>query len=91
MIANQKAEQLFGLTKEELLGQSICDFMADPEPLKAGINDYFQAGSSSLIGTTSLQTVRNVCGKLFEVEMVISVSQTDQEAMFTAILRATKN
>jgi len=90
VIANQKAEKLFGLTKEELLGQSICDFMADPEPLKTGINDYFQAGSSNLIGTTSRQTVRDVCGRLFEVEMVISVSQTDQEAMFTAILRTVK-
>ena len=90
VIANQKAEQLLGLTKEELLGQRICDFMVDPESLRAGIRDYFQAGSSSLIGTTSLQVVRNVCGKQFEVEMVISVSQTDQEAMFTAILRTIK-
>lgn len=90
VIANQKAEKLFGLSKEELLGLSICDFMADPEPLRSGINDYFHAGSSSLIGTTSRQTVRDVCGRTFEVEMVISVSQAEQDAMFTAILRAIK-
>ena len=90
VIANQKAEQLFGLTKEELLGQNICDFMASPDPLKAGICNYFEAGSSSLIGTTSRQTVRDVCGRLIEVEMVISVSQTDQDALFTAILRTLK-
>ncbi len=89
VIANQKAEKLFGLTKEELLGQNICDFMATPDPLKAGICDYFEAGSSSLIGTTSRQTVRDVCGRLFDVEMVISVSQSDRDAMFTAILRTT--
>jgi len=91
VIANQKAEKLFGLTKKELLGQTICEFMAEPEPLVKGINDYFQAGSSSLIGTTSRQTVRDVCGRLFEVDMVISVSQTEQGAMFTAILRAVKD
>ncbi len=91
VIANQKAEKLFGLTKDELLGQSICDFMADPEPLKAGIRNYFQAGSNDLIGTTSRQTIRDICGRLFEVEMVISVSQTEQEAMFTAILRTLKS
>jgi hypothetical protein len=34
--------------------------------------------------------VRDVCGRLFEVEMVISVSQSDQSPMFTAILRAVK-
>lgn len=90
VIANQKAEKLFGLTKEELLGQNICDFMADPEPLKKGICDYFEAGSSSLIGTTSHQTVRDICGRLFEVEMVISVSQSDHDAMFTAILRTVR-
>lgn len=89
VIANQKAEKLFGLSKEELLGQNICDFMATPDPLKAGICDYFKAGSSSLIGTTSHQTVRDICGRLFDVEMVISVSQSDQDAMFTAILRTT--
>lgn len=88
VIANQKAEKLFGLTKEELLGQSIYDFMADPEQLRTGISNYFEAGSSSLIGTTSRQTVRDLCGRLFEIEMVISVSQAEQTAMFTAILRA---
>lgn len=89
VITNQKAEKLFGLSKEELLGQNICDFMATPDPLKAGICDYFKAGSSGLIGTTSRQTVRDICGRLFEVEMVISVSQSDRDAMFTAILRTT--
>lgn len=91
VIANQKAEALFGLTKEELLGQSIFDFMVDPEPLRQGIADYFSAGSSEMIGTTSNQTVRDICGRQFDLEMVISVSQTEQEAMFSAILRTIKD
>lgn len=90
VIANQKAEKLFGLSKEELLGQCIFDFFHDPAPLREGISNYFQAGNSDLIGATSRQTVRDICGRLFEVEMVISVSQTEQEAMFTAILRASR-
>ncbi|MGE0157746.1 MAG: PAS domain-containing protein, partial [Geobacter sp.] len=90
VISNQKAEKLFGLSKDELLGQSIFDFFSDPTALREGINDYFHAGSSALIGTTSRQTVRDICGRLFEVEVVISVSQTEQEAMFTAILRTGK-
>lgn len=91
VISNQKAEKLFGLNKDELLGQSIFDFFSDATALREGINDYFHAGSSALIGTTSHQTVRDICGRLFEVEVVISVSQTEQEAMFTAILRTAKN
>jgi len=90
VISNQKAEKLFGLTKEELLGQSIFDFMEKGEVLQGAMMDYFSAGSSDLIGTTTRQRVRDVCGRLFEVEMVISVSQSDQSPMFSAILRAVK-
>ena len=90
VISNQKAEKLFGLNKQELLGQSIFDFMEKGEVLKGAMMDYFSAGSSDLIGTTTRQTVRDVCGRLFEVEMVISVSQSDQSPMFSAILRAVK-
>jgi PAS domain S-box-containing protein len=90
LISNQKAEKLFGLTKEELLGQCIFEFMVQGDDLKDAINDYFTAGSSNLIGTTTRQKVRDVCGRLFEVDMVISVSQSDQSQIFSAILRATK-
>ncbi len=90
VISNQKAEQLFGLSKQELLGQSIFDFMEHEEALRAAVQDYFTSGSSDLIGTTTRQTVRDVCGRDFEVEMVISVSQSDQTQMFSAILRTVK-
>lgn len=63
VISNQKAERLFGLNKEELLGQSIFDFMENPDILRQSIQDYFTAGSSSLIGTTSEQMFRDVCGR----------------------------
>lgn len=90
LISNQKAEKLFGLTKEELLGQCIFEFMVQGDDLKNAINDYFTAGSSNLIGTTTRQQVRDVCGRFFEVDMVISVSQSDQSQIFSAILRAAK-
>lgn len=90
VISNQKAEKMFGLTKQELLGQSIFEFMEHGEELRDAVGEYFTAGSSNLIGTTTRQKVRDVCGKLFEVEMVISVSQSDQSPMFSAILREAK-
>jgi PAS domain S-box-containing protein len=90
VISNQKAEKLFGLSKQELLGQSIFNFMEKGELLQDAMTDYFSAGSSDLIGTTTRQRVRDVCGRLYEVEMVISVSQSDQSPMFSAILRAVK-
>jgi PAS domain S-box-containing protein len=90
VISNQRAENMFGLSKQELLGQSIFDFMEQGEGLQRAVGEYFSEGSSNLIGTTTRQKVRDVCGKLFEVEMVISVSQSDQSPMFSAILRAGK-
>ncbi len=88
VISNKKAENLFGLTKQELLGQSIFEFMEKGDELQSAVTAYFSAGSSELIGTTTRQKVRDVCGRLFNVEMVISVSQSDQNPMFSAILRA---
>ncbi|MDU0458105.1 MAG: DUF3365 domain-containing protein [Geobacteraceae bacterium] len=90
LISNQKAEKLFGLTKEELLGQCLFEFMVNGDDLKNAIDDYFTAGSSDLIGTTTRQKIRDVCGRLFDVDMVISVSQSDQNQMFSAILRSVK-
>lgn len=90
LISNQKAEKLFGLTKEELLGQCLFEFMVNGDDLKNAIDDYFTAGSSDLIGTTTRQKIRDVCGRLFDVDMVISVSQSDQSQMFSAILRSVK-
>jgi PAS domain S-box-containing protein len=87
LIANQKAETLFGLTQEELIGLSIFEFMEKGEDLRLAMEDYFSAGSSDLIGTTTRQRVRNVCGAVFPVEMVVSVSQSDQSLIFSAILR----
>ncbi len=90
VIANQKAEKLFGMSKQELLGQSIYDFLEQGEQLQSEVTHYFDGSSNQLIGTTSRQKVRDVCGRLFEVEIVISVSQSDQNQMFTAILRTLK-
>jgi PAS domain S-box-containing protein len=90
VISNQKAEKLFGLTKQELLGQCIFEFMENGDELRASIEEYFSSGSCDLIGATTRQKARDVCGNPFEVDMVISVSQADQNPIFSAILRTLK-
>ncbi|MDR3578577.1 MAG: DUF3365 domain-containing protein [Oryzomonas sp.] len=90
VITNQKAEKLFGLTKQELLGQRIFEFLENGDELRAAVAGYFSSGNSDLIGATTRQTARDVCGRLLEVDMVISVSQADQNPIFSAILRPLK-
>ena len=87
VISNQKAEKLFGLTKKELLGLSIYDFMENGDILRKAVEDYLNAGISDLIGTTTKHKMRDICGRLFDVEIIISVSQSDQNQLFSAILR----
>jgi len=82
VIANQKAESLFGRTRQELLGESIFSFIEDGDALKEKLTR-----ETELKEETSSQTVRGAGGKPVAVEMVVSASKTDREPMFTAILR----
>lgn len=82
VIANQKAEALFGRSRQSLLGESIFSFLEEGDALKGKLAD-----AAELKEEISMQRVRGGGGKLTEVEMVISASKTDREPMFTAILR----
>ncbi|HBG05385.1 MAG: histidine kinase [Geobacteraceae bacterium GWC2_58_44] len=82
VIANQKAETLFGRSRQSLLGESIFSFLENGSALQEKLGTGEDAKEES-----SRQRVRGAGGKTKEVEMVISASKTDREPMFTAILR----
>ena len=82
VIANQKAEALFEQSRQSLLGESIFTFLVEGAALRRTLAPGAKAKEESI----RLQ-VRGAKGKLTEVDMVISASQTDREPMFTAILR----
>lgn len=81
VIANRKAESLFGRTQQALLGESIFRFLEEGDALR----EKLAAGGGSCEERTR-QKVRSASGRVTEVEMVVSVSKTDREPMFTAIL-----
>lgn len=82
VIANQKAEFLFGLTRQALLGESIFSFLENGEALREKLT-----GVQEITEETSIQLLRSADGNVTEVEVVVSTSKTDREPMFTAILR----
>jgi PAS domain S-box-containing protein len=82
VIANQRAESLFGQSRQSLLGESIFSFLEDGTVLRKML-----APGRAVKEESSRLKVRGSGGRITEVEMVISASQTDREPMFTAILR----
>jgi PAS domain S-box-containing protein len=88
VISNQKAEELFGLSRQALLGEDFFTFIEAGAELRAGLAAYLQEGKGGGVGETVSRTVRNLNGEKIEVEMALSASRTDHSTMFTAILRA---
>ncbi|KAF0220851.1 MAG: putative PAS/PAC sensor [Geobacteraceae bacterium] len=86
VISNRKAEELFGLSKQELLGESIFNYMEDGERLKQGIAVYLREGKGGGVGETTHHQVKDTRGRLTDVEMALSASRTDHKPLFTAIL-----
>jgi PAS domain S-box-containing protein len=87
IISNQRAEELIGLSRQELLGENIFAFLANGEALKNGIASYLQSGEGGGVGETSLQNITSVTGRITAVEMALTASITDRKPLFTAILR----
>lgn len=87
VISNQRAEELFGLSRQALLGESIFRFLVDGEALREGIAAYLRDSKGGGVGETALHKVRDTEGRVTEVEMALSASKSDHSPMFTAILR----
>jgi PAS domain S-box-containing protein len=87
VISNQRAEELLGRSRQELLGESIYAFMVDGDDLRQGIEAFLKTGEGRGVGETTHRKLKDTRGRVVEVEMAISASQADQNRMFTAILR----
>lgn len=87
IISNQRAEELLGLSRQALLGENVFSFLENGEALRNGVATYMREGKGGGVGETSLQKVRNINGRITDVEMALSASMTDHKPLFTAILR----
>jgi PAS domain S-box-containing protein len=81
VIANKRAESLFGRSRQALLGDLIFSYLEDADDLQEKL------AGPGVTEESFTQKVRNFSGGTIEVEIVISASKTDRQPMFTAILR----
>lgn len=87
IIANQRAAQLFGTSRKELLGRNIFEFITDDSARKKLFDTRLKDGKTRLVSENSLQMVHGLHGGLKQVEIAIAVSESEQQPLFTAILR----
>ncbi len=87
VISNQKAEELFGLSRQALLGENVFTFIEDGEALRLELAAGLREGKADDMRAPTCHTIRSFQGRPVAVEMSISASRTDQNPMFTAILR----
>lgn len=81
VVANQKAEALFGSSRQSLLGESIFKHLEGGAALQERIS-----GMEEVKEEASVQRIFGLGGRTTEVDMVISTTKTDREPMFTALL-----
>jgi PAS domain S-box-containing protein len=87
VISNQRAEELLGLSRQKLLGESFFSFIADAEALREGIAMYLDTGKGGGVGDVSSCRVRDVHGHEVARDLALTVSEAGGSRMFTAILR----
>ncbi len=87
VISNQKAEELFGLSRQALLGENIFKFIEDGEALRARLSADIREGGGEVPREVTRHTVRNFQGRAIQVDLAISASRTGDNYMLTAILR----
>lgn len=86
VIANQEAERLFGLSRQELLGEKIYGFLVDGSDMEKGVQKFLREGHGG-VGETTFHRFQNRRGDSTSVEIALSVSRAANKTMFTAILR----
>jgi PAS domain S-box-containing protein len=88
VISNQKAEQLFGLSRSRLLGEIIFNYIEDNGVLKAKVDAFSKSAKRENYKETIRCKVRDGGGKNMDMEItLILASAIDNTPMFTAIFR----
>ena len=88
---NAAAENMFGYTSQEVLGQPMGNFIV-PDHLRdahdKGMENYRTSGTQKVIGRGHIRLeARRKSGEVFPIELAISVSEEHEDTIFISYLR----
>jgi PAS domain S-box-containing protein len=86
VIVNSTAEQLFGMSKNDLIGTSFYDFLVEGDQFRQEIESHLQP-DQSMTGTAFTTTFRDIRGQKRQMELSLSATQSGEHPMFTVIIR----
>ena len=87
---NPAAEQTFGVTRADILGKPLYDFIIPPalrDKHRQGIRRYMQSGYSAMLWRRVELTAIRASGEEFPVEVTFTRFSHGQQSLFTGFLR----
>jgi PAS domain S-box-containing protein len=87
IIANQRAANLVGLTRKALLGRNIFEFIKDENARDKLFAVTRKDGKPRLVTESSIHLIHGSHGGLTQVEIAVAISESEQQPLYTAILR----
>jgi PAS domain S-box-containing protein len=87
VISNEKAERLFGKSRQEIIGEDFYRFIEGGDRLREKISARLASGVEGMIVETRDHRVLSTSGTWRPFEIALSASKTGGNTMITAILR----
>jgi PAS domain S-box-containing protein len=89
VISNQLAEELFGISRTALLGESIFSYLEDGKILQQRVALFPQLDKQQRKEETGRYQLRNARGQVKSIDVtLVLASETEDKPLFTAILRS---
>jgi PAS domain S-box-containing protein len=87
---NQAAEEMFGYTADQMVGQDLADLIIPPhlrEPHRRGLEHYVKTGTGRMVGHPVELPAMRADGSEFPVEIAVTRPQLPGPPLFTGFLR----